>query len=36
MFSLNILKEKNMLKIVDVLVRDIRFPTSAALDGSDA
>ena len=25
-----------MLKIVDVLVRDIRFPTSAALDGSDA
>ncbi len=25
-----------MLKIVDVLVRDIRFPTSVLLDGSDA
>ena len=25
-----------MLKIVDVFVRDIRFPTSEALDGSDA
>ena len=25
-----------MLKIVDVVVRDIRFPTSVALDGSDA
>ena len=25
-----------MLKIVDVVVRDIRFPTSAELDGSDA
>jgi len=25
-----------MLKIVDVLVKDIRFPTSALLDGSDA
>jgi len=25
-----------MLKIVDVIVRDIRFPTSAELDGSDA
>ena len=25
-----------MLKIVGVVVRDIRFPTSVALDGSDA
>ena len=25
-----------MLKIVKVVVRDIRFPTSDALDGSDA
>ena len=36
MFCLNFLKENYMLKIVDVFVRDIRFPTSEALDGSDA
>ena len=36
MFCLNFLKENYMLKIIDVFVRDIRFPTSESLDGSDA